>query len=114
MSSATPVLSLDKVSKVYPGSKALSGVSLDIHAGEVLGLIGQNGAGKSTIVKILSGAIQPTEGRILIEGRPVSFAGPASAQRVTDLAVVTYGSDCSSSGGRVFQRLCCHRYCSGA
>ena len=83
MSSATPVLSLDKVSKVYPGSKALSGVSLDIHAGEVLGLIGQNGAGKSTIVKILSGAIQPTEGRILIEGRPVSFAGPASAQRAS-------------------------------
>ena len=83
MSSATPVLSLDKVSKVYPGSKALSGVSLDIHAGEVLGLIGQNGAGKSTIAKILSGAIQPTEGRILIEGRPVSFAGPASAQRAS-------------------------------
>ena len=83
MSSATPVLSLDKVSKVYPGSKALSGVSLDIHAGEVLGLIGQNGAGKSTIVKILSGAIQPTEGRILIEGRPVSFAGSASAQRAS-------------------------------
>lgn len=81
MTSASPVLSLQDVSRVFPGSKALSGVNLEIRAGEVLGLLGQNGAGKSTIVKILSGADQPSEGAILVAGHHVSFACPADAQR---------------------------------
>ena len=67
-SQSTPLLSLQNISKAYPGVVALSNVSLHLMAGEVLALIGENGAGKSTLMKILGGVIEPDSGRVLIGG----------------------------------------------
>ncbi len=69
----TPVLRLSGVSKSFPGVKALSDVSLELWPGEVMALVGENGAGKSTIVKILTGIYQPSEGTILLDGRETRF-----------------------------------------
>ncbi|MBE9607224.1 sugar ABC transporter ATP-binding protein [Acetobacteraceae bacterium H6797] len=63
---APPLLALEGIGKTYPGVRALDGVSLEVHAGEILGLIGENGAGKSTLMKVLGGVVPPSEGRIRI------------------------------------------------
>lgn len=75
------VLRVDRVSKSYPGVHALSEVNFDLYPGEVHCLIGENGAGKSSLVKILAGAQQPDSGRILIKGEAVRFRGPADAKK---------------------------------
>ncbi|MCW2932768.1 MAG: transporter [Actinomycetia bacterium] len=64
-------ITLEDVSFTYPGAErpVLSGVSMDIPAGSVLALVGETGAGKSTLVKLLCGLYQPASGRILIDGR---------------------------------------------
>ncbi len=82
---AAPVLALENVTKTFPGVRALSGVALELRAGEVTALVGENGAGKSTIVKVLTGIYRPDGGTIRIDGRPVSFATPqdASAAGIT-------------------------------
>jgi len=81
----TPVLALDGVTKTFPGVTALSQVALRLHAGRVTALVGENGAGKSTVVKILTGIYQPDGGQILIDGTPVRFgsAQAANASGVT-------------------------------
>ncbi len=71
-----PVLSLKGVSKSFPGVRALSDVSFALRAGEVTALIGENGAGKSTIVKILTGIYIPDAGEISIGGTPRQFTSP--------------------------------------
>jgi len=76
---AAPLLSLRGVSKRFPGVRALHNAQLTLQAGEVTALIGENGAGKSTIVKILTGIYQPDEGEILIGGEKVGFSGPRDA-----------------------------------
>ncbi|NEX46318.1 sugar ABC transporter ATP-binding protein [Pseudotabrizicola algicola] len=80
-----PVLSLRGISKSFPGVKALSEVQLDLYAGQVTALIGENGAGKSTIVKVLTGVYQPDAGHITMGGAEVQFptAQAASAAGVT-------------------------------
>ena len=75
----TPLYEVRNISKKYGSVVALDGVSLQIHAGEVIGLVGDNGAGKSTLVKALSGAHQPTSGEILLEGKPVVWKSPHDA-----------------------------------
>ncbi len=66
------LLSLENISKSFPGVKALQDISFDLRKGEVHCLCGENGAGKSTLIKILSGAHQPDEGgRIVFEGKTV-------------------------------------------
>jgi len=67
------VASLKDLTYVYPnGCKALKGVGLDIHKGEILGIVGENGGGKSTILKCISGLLEPTGGKIWVEG-PVGY-----------------------------------------
>ena len=79
--SVEAVVSVEKVSKSYPGVLALDGVSFDLRAGEVHALVGENGAGKSTLIRILSGDVQPDEGRVCVRGRDVSFNSPGDARR---------------------------------
>lgn len=73
-SNAVPILEMHKISKSFPGVRALDDVNIALYPGRVTALIGENGAGKSTLVKILTGIYQPDEGEILIDGKPVAFA----------------------------------------
>jgi simple sugar transport system ATP-binding protein len=68
------------IRKSFGSIEALRGVDLDLWPGEVLGLVGDNAAGKSTLTKILAGAYLPDEGAIELDGRPVRFASPAEAR----------------------------------
>ena len=74
-----PVLEVRNVSKSFPGVKALDNVSFAINKGEVVGLIGENGAGKSSLLKVLNGIYQPDEGKILVDGRPIIITSPRQA-----------------------------------
>jgi ABC-type sugar transport system ATPase subunit len=77
---ATPIISIQHVTKHYPGVVALDGVSFDILAGELHSICGENGAGKSTLMKILSGVIPDYEGQILVRGEQVRFRGTRGAE----------------------------------
>ncbi|MFF7633399.1 ATP-binding cassette domain-containing protein [Kitasatospora sp. NPDC008050] len=79
---AEPLLDARGLWKTYGQVEALRGAGFTVYPGEVVALIGDNGAGKSTLVKTLVGAVGPDEGEILLDGRPVSFAGPRDAQRL--------------------------------
>ncbi len=70
------------IKKSFAAVQALRGVDLTLHHGEVLGLMGDNAAGKSTLMKVLSGAYIPEEGEILIEGSKVHIANPSDARRL--------------------------------
>jgi simple sugar transport system ATP-binding protein len=92
----TPLLELRNVYKFFGGLCAINDVSLTIGRGEVIGLVGDNAAGKSTLMKILAGVHRPTDGQILIEGRPVVFHSPKESRKagiemlfqIQDLAMV--------------------------
>ena len=75
------IVGLRNASKSFGGTLALRDVSFDLRAGEVLALLGENGAGKSTCVKLLAGVYWPTMGSVAINGQPVSFNSPLEAQR---------------------------------
>ncbi|MCB4769849.1 ABC transporter ATP-binding protein [Ancylobacter sp. Lp-2] len=79
LADARPVVSLDHVTKRFPGVVANDRVSFDLWPGEVHVLLGENGAGKSTLVGMLSGLQLPDEGGVLVEGREVRIASPARA-----------------------------------
>lgn len=74
-----PNLEAKNLRKVYPGTVALKGLSLSFMPGEVHALIGKNGAGKSSLVKMLSGAVQPTSGSIVVAGQEVELRSPRDA-----------------------------------
>jgi ribose transport system ATP-binding protein len=78
---APPVLRMEQVSKTYGATRALDDVTFELRRGEVHALLGENGAGKSTMMKILSGAVAPDSGRMFIEGRPYAPAGPLDGLR---------------------------------
>ncbi len=78
--SATPVLALRGVSKRFGAVQALTDVELEVHAGEVVALVGDNGAGKSTLVKTIAGVHPIDEGVIEWEGNPVNINKPHDAQ----------------------------------
>ena len=75
-----PLLQLRDIARSFGVVHALSGVDLDIRAGEVHALVGENGAGKSTLIAICAGVHQPDRGEIALRGRPVRFGGPADAE----------------------------------
>jgi rhamnose transport system ATP-binding protein len=78
--SGPPPVALANVSKRFAATQALSDVSMDLLPGEIHGLVGENGAGKSTIVKILAGIHQPDAGNVMLDGQPVLLHGPAHAR----------------------------------
>lgn len=77
----TPIVELRDIKKNFAAVQALKGVDLALHHNEVLGLVGDNAAGKSTLMKVLSGAYIPDGGDILIEGRKTHFSNPMDARR---------------------------------
>ncbi|MBV8103267.1 MAG: ATP-binding cassette domain-containing protein, partial [Hyphomicrobiales bacterium] len=74
------LISVEDVSKTFPGVRALSGVRFELMPGEVHAVMGENGAGKSTLMKILAGVYTKDSGAILYNGAPVDFASPREAQ----------------------------------
>ncbi|MFO0849212.1 MAG: sugar ABC transporter ATP-binding protein [Gemmataceae bacterium] len=74
-----PRLRATGVRKQFPGVLALDGVSLDLAPGEVVAVVGENGAGKSTLMKVVAGVYTPDAGTVELDGRVVSFDGPADA-----------------------------------
>ncbi|MEU7292561.1 sugar ABC transporter ATP-binding protein [Streptomyces exfoliatus] len=77
-----PLLTMERITKSFPGVRALDGVDLEVAPGEVHCLLGQNGAGKSTLIKVLAGAHQPDDGRITWNGEPVRLRSPSAAVRL--------------------------------
>jgi ABC-type sugar transport system ATPase subunit len=75
------VLQAQNIVKTFPGVLAVDHVSLNLEKGEILALLGENGAGKSTFSQILGGALRPDSGQLLLEGRPVSFNSSADAMQ---------------------------------
>jgi ABC-type sugar transport system ATPase subunit len=77
----TPRVEVRDLTKRYGSVIALRGVNMELHAGEIVGLVGDNGAGKSTLVNIVAGALSPTSGTVLVDGREVSFRTPIDARK---------------------------------
>ena len=75
----TALLSMRKITKSFPGVKALRGVSLDVRGGTVHALMGENGAGKSTLMKCLFGIYKHDEGEIFLDGEAVKFENARDA-----------------------------------
>jgi len=80
-------VSLKGIGKSYSGNRVLGDVSVDFYPGEVHALAGENGAGKSTMMKILSGVIQPDDGELLVHGRRVEFTSVLDA-RALGIAII--------------------------
>jgi len=91
------VLKLDGVRAAYGPVEALRGVDLEVKAGELVCLLGANGAGKSSTLRAISGLVRPTAGRILFEDRAITGAEPA--------AVLAAGIAHCPEGRRVFPHL---------
>jgi simple sugar transport system ATP-binding protein len=75
----SPLLEIRGISKFFGSVIALKDISTTVRAGQVSCVLGDNGAGKSTFIKLLSGALRPDEGEILLDGKPVSFTNPRGA-----------------------------------
>ncbi len=79
-----PLLQVQEISKTFGGIKALESVSFDVHAGEILGIIGPNGSGKTTIVNGITGFIKLSSGKVLFRGRDITGK---PAHKIADLGV---------------------------
>jgi D-xylose transport system ATP-binding protein len=75
-----PLVEMRDIQIAFGGVHAVDHVSVELHAGEVVGLVGGNGAGKSTLMRSLSGAHPPDSGQILIDGQPVTISNPRDAK----------------------------------
>jgi ABC-type sugar transport system ATPase subunit len=85
-----PLLQLRGIGKNFGPVQALSGIDLDIPAGQVTALVGDNGAGKSTLIKTISGIWEPSHGQIIWQGQQVNFRSPRDA---TDAGIATVYQD---------------------
>lgn len=94
----TPLIELAGITHRYGATVALDGCQLDIRPGEIHGLVGENGSGKSTVVKLLSGIMAPTEGTVRVDGKDVDLRSPTAAQAHGVLTVfqeTLISDDCS-------------------
>ncbi|NBS08482.1 MAG: ABC transporter ATP-binding protein [Betaproteobacteria bacterium] len=96
----TPLLQLLNVESNYGPIKAIRGVSLDVHAGEIVTVLGSNGAGKTTILKTISGIIDPRKGSIIYQEKDITAKDPA--------AIVQSGISHVPEGREVFPLLSVH------
>jgi ribose transport system ATP-binding protein/rhamnose transport system ATP-binding protein len=92
MMSAAPRLSVESISKAFPGVKALDDVSFSVLAGEIHALVGENGAGKSTLMHIVAGVYTSDAGRMLLDGAPYAPSDEKAAQRLGVAMVFQEGS----------------------
>src|SRR4051794_6558977 len=76
-----PLLQLENVTRRFPGVLALDRVDLDLRPGEIHALLGEDGAGKSTLVQVVAGVLAPDAGRVRLDDRPSARAGPSSPRR---------------------------------
>ncbi|MCC8116899.1 MAG: ATP-binding cassette domain-containing protein, partial [Planctomycetes bacterium] len=74
------ILELDNITKTFPGVKALDNVQFRLKKGEIHALMGENGAGKSTFIKVITGVHEPDSGVMRLDGKPVRFTDPNMAQ----------------------------------
>jgi len=79
--SQTPILSARGLVKRYGSVTAIDGADFELYPGEILAVIGDNGAGKSSLIKALAGAVIPDEGEIRLDGKPVHFKSPLEARQ---------------------------------
>lgn len=75
------ILELNGITKIFPGVKALDQVHFQLEEGQIHALMGENGAGKSTFIKVITGVHQPEEGEILLNGKKIQFKNPKEAQK---------------------------------
>ena len=80
MSESEYVLELNGITKIFPGVKALDKVHFQLKPGEIHALMGENGAGKSTFIKVITGVHKADEGEMILDGKKVDFQGPRDAQ----------------------------------
>ena len=87
MANGEYILELKGITKIFPGVKALNKVQFQLKPGEVHALMGENGAGKSTFIKVITGVHAAEEGQIFLDGKEVHFKGPLDASRAGIAAV---------------------------
>ena len=86
------ILELKGITKIFPGVKALDNVHFQLKKGEIHALMGENGAGKSTFIKVITGVHIPEEGEIYLKGKKVSFKNPKDAQNCSIAAIYQHGT----------------------
>ena len=86
------ILELNDITKIFPGVKALDGVRFNLKKGEIHALVGENGAGKSTFIKTLTGVHQPDGGEIILEGKKVVMSDPIVAQKYGIAAIYQHAA----------------------
>ncbi len=84
---AETVLQLKDITKIFPGVRALDRVQFDLKAGEIHALMGENGAGKSTFIKVITGVHQAEEGEMYLDGKKVQFKNTRDAQKAGIAAI---------------------------
>jgi D-xylose transport system ATP-binding protein len=100
----TPLVEMRGINVAFGGVHAVRDVTIDVHAGEVLGLVGGNGAGKSTLMRALSGAHPADTGQIMVDGTEVSIRNPrdAKAQNIETIYQTLALADNIDAPGNVF------------
>src|SRR5688572_17031903 len=99
-----PLIEMRDIRVAFGGVHAVEGVTVDLHAGEVVGLVGGNGAGKTTLMRALSGAHPADSGEILIDGQPVSIRNTRDAkeQQIETIYQTLALADNIAAPGNVF------------
>ena len=86
------LLEMNHITKIFPGVKALDDVSFNLKAGEIHAIVGENGAGKSTFIKVLTGVHQPDGGEIILDGEKVVMSDPLIAQKYGIAAIYQHAA----------------------